>query len=73
MLDIIYYKPNQLQKLYLIDTGFEGSIGDEICAALNQANISTLIFIQLDGHPDWFKSEEQCENWVQAFGNQNEL
>ena len=45
VIDILYSPPNQLQKLYLIDTGFEGSIGDQICAALAHTNITTLFFI----------------------------
>ena len=72
IVDIIHLKP-QLQRLSFYDSGFSGSMGDEICAALTQAGITTLTFINLICNPDWFASEEQCTAWAAVFRNQTNL
>ena len=69
IVDIIHLKPQQLCALNFYNSGFSGSMGDEICAALAKANITTLTYIDLSGNPDWFASDEQCTAWAAVFRN----
>ena len=72
IVDIINLKPQQLEDL-CISAGSSGNAGDQICAALTKANITTLKEIALNDCPNCFASEEQCTAWAAVLNNQTNL
>ena len=57
-LDMVKIKPQGLKKLSFYNSGLDGTIGNQICAALIKANITTLIRIDMRINPSWLESED---------------
>ena len=55
--DILKLEPHKLEYLEFIDVKFDGKVGDQICAALSQANIRSLTRMGFAGNTSWFASE----------------
>ena len=63
-LDIIQLALPELKELGLIGSGFEGSDGDKICAALYSSNITSLTAMYLARNHSWFSNDDQCSAWA---------
>ena len=48
-------------------------MGDQICAAITQADITTITNFGLGANPEWFASEDQCTAWAALFKNMPKL
>ena len=68
VVDIIKLVPLHLEELNLKDAGFEEKVGEELCdAVMLYSSVTTLKFIDLSGHPNWFNSNKKCYAWRNVF------
>ena len=62
---ILQLKP-PLSVLRLVETGFRGEVGDQICTVLIRSGIATIRDLELVELPEWFDSDQKCEKWAQV-------
>ena len=74
LVDTIKLVPSGLETLNLNGAAFEEVVGEEFCDALMLYNtITTLKFINLSGHPEWFDTNQKCFAWWNVLQKQNDL